>query len=172
MKITLAWSGEQIPYLDEVLKAVEKTFNASVSAQETKISEKSYDKSRKQYNAELLLDEISIMDVPGDKIILIFNKDIYVPDMNFVFGLAGGNHALISIRRLEPEFYGEKDGKIFKERMMKEVNHELGHTFGLLHCKNPECVMSFSNSILGVDRKNSLFCGSCKEKLRILGKTH
>lgn len=169
MKITLAWSDRPIPYLGDLLKALGKTFDAMFSVQEIRISENSYDKSRKQYNAEVLLDEISRMGIPGDKAILILreDRDIYVPEMNFVFGLAGDKYALVSLARLDPRFYGGKDGDVLKERMIKEVTHELGHTFGLLHCENPECVMSFSNSIVGVNRKSPDFCEKCKEKLEI-----
>jgi archaemetzincin len=170
MKITLAWSDRPIPYLGELLKAVGKTFNVSLSVQEIKISEKSYDRGRKQYNAEILLDEISGMDVPGDRVILVLreDRDIYVPEMNFVFGLAGGKYAMVSLARLDPRFYGEGDGEVLKRRMITEVIHELGHTMGLLHCDNPKCVMSFSNSIAGVDRKSPSFCKKCVEKLEIM----
>ena len=171
MKITLAWSDRPIPFLGELLKAVGKTFDASLSVQEIKISGKSYNRARKQYNAEKLLDEISGMDIPGDKVILILreDRDMYVPRMNFVFGLAGEKYALVSLARLDPRFYGEKNGEVLKRRMITEVTHELGHTLGLMHCDNPKCVMSFSNSIMGVDRKSSSFCGKCSEKLEIMG---
>ncbi len=168
MKITLAWSERPIPYLGELIKALGKTFNARLSVQEIEISEESYDESREQYNAEMLLDGLSEMSIPGDKVILVLRKDIYVPGMNFVFGLAGEKCAMVSLARLDPRFYGEGDGEILKKRMITEVVHELGHTFGLLHCDNPHCVMSFSNSIVGVDRKSPEFCEKCKEKLEIL----
>ncbi len=153
-------------------KALEKTFNASVSVRKIGISRDSYDDSRKQYNAEILLDEISGMDIPADKVILVLgdDKDIYVREMNFVFGLAGGKCAVVSLARLNPEFYGEKNDEGLKRRVITEVTHELGHTLGLLHCNNLRCVMSFSNSITGVDRKSPSFCAKCKEKLEIMGE--
>ncbi len=170
MKITIAWSDRPIPYLGELVKAVGKAFGARISVREIKISGRSYDKGRKQYNAQILLDELSEMTIPGDKVILVLreDRDIYVPDMNFVFGLAGGKYALVSLARLDPRFYGGEDGEVLKRRMITEVIHELGHTFGLIHCENPQCVMSFSNSIVGVDRKSIKFCEKCKEKFEIL----
>lgn len=44
---------------------------------------------------------------------------------------------------------------------MKEAVHELGHTFGLVHCIDPKCVMFFSNSLADTDNKNTKFCKKC-----------
>jgi len=55
---------------------------------------------------------------------------------------------------------------LFFERTFKELNHELGHTFGLLHCNSPRCVMNFSNSVLEVDQKSRFFCEKCQKKLK------
>ena len=46
-------------------------------------------------------------------------------------------------------------------RAMKEALHELGHTFGLVHCPVPSCIMTLANDIQHVDRKNIEFCGGC-----------
>jgi archaemetzincin len=42
-----------------------------------------------------------------------------------------------------------------------EALHELGHTFGLVHCSNPRCVMYFSSSVRNIDVKTNNFCDSC-----------
>jgi len=47
----------------------------------------------------------------------------------------------------------------------KEVIHELGHIFGLPHCKN-KCVMQFSNSLAEAMEKPSHFCQECIKKLK------
>lgn len=102
------------------------------------------------------------------RVLGIIDKDLYVSELNFVFGQAEspGSHALISITRLRQEFYGlAKDDKIFFDRVIKEAVHELGHTYGLSHCSNPKCVMFFSNSLPDTDRKSSLFCERCLKKL-------
>ena len=46
----------------------------------------------------------------------------------------------------------------------KECTHELGHVFGLSHCKLP-CVMTFSNSVHEANQKQSTLCESCRNKV-------
>ena len=104
----------------------------------------------------------------GKKVLGIIDEDLYAQGLNFIFGQAEafGRCALISITRLRQEFYGlPKDNMIFFNRIMKEAIHELGHTYGLKHCSNKDCVMFFSNSIIDTDKKSPFFCKVCQEKL-------
>jgi archaemetzincin len=39
--------------------------------------------------------------------------------------------------------------------------HELGHTFGLIHCDQARCVMTRSVNVLDVDAKTASFCEDC-----------
>jgi archaemetzincin len=48
---------------------------------------------------------------------------------------------------------------------MKEAVHELGHTYGLSHCRDIHCVMCFSNTLGDTDRKGVRFCAACEPKL-------
>jgi archaemetzincin len=67
---------------------------------------------------------------------------------------------------LSPAFYGLPEApELFFQRVTKETLHELGHVFGLEHCKN-SCVMRFSNSLNDTDRKPESFCPSCLSRLR------
>jgi len=73
---------------------------------------------------------------------------------------------VIALPRLRQSFYDlPEDEALFHQRAVKEAVHELGHTYGLGHCRNPHCVMSFSNSLLDVDRKERDFCFPCRRKL-------
>ncbi|MBV9667768.1 MAG: hypothetical protein JO327_06520, partial [Nitrososphaeraceae archaeon] len=36
------------------------------------------------------------------------------------------------------------DEYLFYQRIVKEAVHELGHAFGMNHCRNTSCVMHFS----------------------------
>jgi archaemetzincin len=43
--------------------------------------------------------------------------------------------------------------------------HELGHTLGLRHCDDPDCVMHFSNRLTDTDRKQRRLCEECLREL-------
>jgi archaemetzincin len=103
---------------------------------------------------------------PYEKILGVVDHDLYVPELNFVFGEASRNTAVISLTRLRQTFYRlPEDQNLFHQRVLTEAVHELGHTYGLGHCSNPRCVMFFSNSLMDTDRKGSEFCQKCKNKL-------
>lgn len=126
-----------------------------------------WSRSRRQYLASALL---ALVPIParGNRALGIADADLYAPGLNFVFGLADieGRRALISLARLRPEFYGSPpDDALFLERAAKEAVHELGHTYGLGHCRDPRCVMYFSNTLHDTDLKGPGFCTACREKL-------
>ena len=102
-----------------------------------------------------------------EKILGVVDHDLYVPELNFVFGEAGRKAAVISLTRLRQEFYGMPEDKhLFYRRALTEAVHELGHTYGLSHCSNPGCVMFFSNSLPDTDRKGFDFCQSCRGRVK------
>ena len=99
------------------------------------------------------------------KILAICDFDAYSGRLNFVFGqaYADGSISAIYLPRLRQEFYGLKpDEYPFYQRIVKEAVHELGHAFGLNHCKNIKCVTHFSNSLSDTDIKRSQFCNVCR----------
>ena len=53
-------------------------------------------------------------------------------------------------------------------RALKEAVHELGHTFGLLHCETTGCVMTRSVNLIDVDAKAMALCGPCEARYREL----
>ncbi|MDI6816701.1 MAG: archaemetzincin family Zn-dependent metalloprotease [Actinomycetota bacterium] len=119
---------------------------------------------RGQYDASRLLKLIETHR-HGDplKSLGVTREDLFAKDLNFVFGQArlGGCCAVISLARLGAEHDGQDKRRIMLERVEKEAVHELGHTFGLKHCRNPHCVMYYSNEIRDTDRKSVRFCREC-----------
>ncbi len=106
----------------------------------------------------------------GGAVLGVIDEDLFVADLNFIFGLAYGNRAIISLARLRQDFYGlSPNPDLFRERVLKEAVHELGHVFGLPHCIDRSCVMCFSNSILDTDFKGWRYCERCREKLEDSG---
>lgn len=96
--------------------------------------------------------------------------DLYIPMLSFLFGQAqlDGAAAVVSVARLRQEFYGlPGDEGILLTRARKEALHELGHTFGLVHCPNRECAMSLSTSLAQVDIKRDEYCEGCLQAARV-----
>ncbi len=127
---------------------------------------------RDQYAAGALLQRLARAEEvrAHGRALGITDADLYVPGLNFVFGLASGRAGVISLHRLRPSFYHLPDDReLFHRRALVEAVHELGHTFGLAHCPDPGCVMFFSSSITDTDRKGPEFCEHCHPEGTIRG---
>jgi archaemetzincin len=174
MKIAILQIGKIEQDVPELIREnLSKTFAMSEIAilrNAMPLSSAPYDSVRKQYYSSLLLMVIReyAREIEADKILGTINADLFVPGLNFVFGEAEspGKAAIVSLYRLRPEFYGDQANRtLFLERAAKEAIHETGHTFGLSHCSNSSCVMSFSNTIHAVDGKKREFCSKCSTQL-------
>ncbi|MBS3815923.1 MAG: archaemetzincin family Zn-dependent metalloprotease [Hadesarchaea archaeon] len=163
-------------FVQELKSRVIETFDSLISdwgiIAKLKPAKSAYDSERNQYNASDLLKfaKNEMKNHERKKFLILTDVDLYSSELNFVFGQADcpGSFAIVSLHRLNPIFYDQNnDEELFLLRATKEVVHEIGHTFGLGHCTDPKCVMSFSNSILAVDQKKKLLCGDCREKLGI-----
>ncbi|MFA0752300.1 MAG: hypothetical protein IMHGJWDQ_000047 [Candidatus Fervidibacter sp.] len=116
---------------------------------------------RRQWLADGLLAQLLVPN-GYDRVVGVTEVDLVVPPLNFVFGLAekGGKRAIVSVARLK-----DRHLKRTEERLLKEVLHELGHTFGLGHCQDPNCVEAFSNTLADTDRKGPGFCPRCLQRI-------
>ena len=132
-------------------------------------AEEAYDLSRGQYNSRVMLSRLLKHDADkDDKVLGITGVDLFVPVLTYVFGEAqlDGRVAIISLYRLHPERYGlPTNPKLLAERVLKEAVHELGHAFGLVHCRNSRCVMRSSTYVEEIDIKSTPFCSRCKRTL-------
>lgn len=137
---------------------------------ETRVSEPlplpegSYNKRRRQYRSDVLLEEMAAAFPDGGGVHLgVTDLDLFIPGLNFIFGQADRKSgvAVISLARLKLDHAGKSDKDLFLLRALKEAVHELGHVFGLDHCRDRECIMFFSNVIEDTDLKGPGFCGKC-----------
>ncbi len=146
---------------------LEKRFNVAVDiGRQLEGPTYAYHKHKKQYNSTKILKKIHKLKLTGyDRILGIVDVDLYVPERTFVFGEADVKKkvSVISLTRLRQKFYDlPVDTALFKYRAIIEAVHELGHTYGLYHCKNNKCVMFLSNTIGDTDHKGAEFCSNCK----------
>ncbi len=171
LRINLVPCGPAAPAVLDFLKSgLQQEFAAEVIQSEAvPLPATAYDSRRRQYRAETFLPLLApYRQGHKDLVLGVTEVDLYVPNLNFVFGLADPRQrcAIISLARLNPEVYGLPGAPhLFKERALKEAVHELGHLLGLGHCANPSCIMFFSNSLADTDRKGPGFCPDCRRRV-------
>ena len=158
------------PLLGFLQEGLSRELGAAVQMGENLTLPVSADKGRRQYPGEPFIKALAAASSPEDGVVLgVTNVDLFVPGLNFVFGLADPTSrvAVISLARLYPEIYGQpRNPQLFKDRALKEAVHEIGHLLGLGHCPDPACIMHFSNTLADTDRKGPGFCARCRELLR------
>jgi archaemetzincin len=131
-------------------------------------------KPNQRYRAEKLLVYLdSIAEDHGNeflKVIGITSVDISTTKGDIydwgIFGLGylPGRVCVVSTFRLGRKKVGEVK---FFERLVKVVNHELGHNFGLDHCPTPECLMEDAKgTVKTVDRETGALCPDCQARLK------
>jgi archaemetzincin len=153
--------------LEEVAGAVSREFNYPVICRDIHIDlGEFYDAGRRQYNGDKVLKTVvSKHEYDSIKTIGLLNIDLFIPILTYIFGQAqlGGSAGIASMYRLSNELYGLKhDVGLQKERFIKEVIHELGHAFGLLHCHDVICVMRSGSYVEDIDQKSKDFCLRCR----------
>jgi archaemetzincin len=165
--ISFGYFGKEI--LEKAAETVSQEFICPVSIKEGHLDlSEFYDPARRQYNGNNLLKEVDSFSFPDSiKTLGIFNIDLFIPILTFIFGQAflGGRTGIASMYRLDNERYGMVgDNQILLDRFSKEVIHELGHTFGLIHCPNPTCVMRSSTYVEDIDQKSQNLCFRCRDE--------
>lgn len=121
-----------------------------------------------RYSADLVLRWLS--ERRSDSVQLtvgLTRKDIFTRKRrDSVWGILGlggcpGNVCVVSDAR----FFSTAP-KRYEHRLRTLVIHELGHNFGLPHCKSPHCIMNDANEqIATVDSSGDQFCVACRRRL-------
>jgi archaemetzincin len=171
MTITLVTFGYFEPSLIEnVIIAVQNEFHCNVSQKDAFIDLSEYfDASRRQYNGDKILKSIMLQHIQtNSKVIGLLQVDLFIPILTFIFGQAqlNGTYGIASSYRLNSSLYGipADDDKMI-ERFIKEIIHEIGHTFGLIHCLDQQCVMRSSTYVEDIDQKEKHLCTQCRLRL-------
>jgi archaemetzincin len=160
--------------LEALLQPLQSIFHAEVHlGREELDSSFARDAYRGQVNSSFLIASLlERFHGTNQKILGITAADLFVPVLTYVFGEAqlGGRAAVLSTHRLREEFYGLAHAPLLeRSRIIKEAIHELGHTFGLVHCPSYACVMHSSTAVEEIDLKGDAFCNSCRSRLESSG---
>jgi archaemetzincin len=123
-----------------------------------------FDPRRGQHSSTQILRWLVERPHPAGRVVAITDVDLFIPVLTYVYGEAqlGGRAAVVSTARLSVDLDPGANRPVRLARAVKETVHELGHTFGLLHCDTASCVMSRSVSLMDVDRKDTALCQGCK----------
>ncbi|MFB3855385.1 MAG: archaemetzincin family Zn-dependent metalloprotease [Vicinamibacterales bacterium] len=170
-EIFLWWIGDEaadVRLLGPVRTAIEEVFDLPVRLwQRSERPDSAYDHRRQQYSSTRILKWL-VENRPeaAHKVLGLTDVDLFIPILTFVFGEAqlNGAGALVSTARLRTG--GAAGNGLLTTRVAKECVHELGHTFGLLHCLDPQCVMARSVAVLNVDQKRLSPCRACLARYR------
>ncbi len=173
----MAWRLELVPVgalpptlLPELRQDLESYLHREVSISDSVLDPgPAFDPGRRQYLATEFMQRLLIPTPrPEEHRIGITSVDLYLPVFSHVFGSAqlGGHVGVASTRRLCVDLIGDPawDDRT-RERLAKEVLHELGHTLGLIHCHFSWCVMAASRLPEEIDLKDLRFCDACSESL-------
>ncbi len=157
--------------LQRVILELKKILMVEIKIVDLKLElHKAYSPDRRQYySTQIIAEALKHTDYLNGKVVILVDFDLYIPVFTYVFGEAqlNGKHSIVSLCRLHEEFYtGRTDAELLFERAVKEILHELGHNFGLLHCLNWDCVMHASAEIEEVDIKGRVYCSDCRLALQ------
>jgi archaemetzincin len=130
---------------------------------------RAFDPRRGQWSSVAFLETL-LRNLPenASRLLGVTERDLFVPVLSFVYGQAqlGGRVAVVSLARLRPEFHGLPAAPaLLARRAAAEAVHEVGHTFGLVHCTDRRCPMSLSIDLPDLDGKTATPCPACRALL-------
>ena len=116
-----------------------------------------------QYDANALIIQIKNNNKITSNcfgILAVTSKDIYSgsDNNNFLFGLASGNIAVMSLNR----FVKYTDDKaVAMKRTVMQAFASVGHVIGIPRCSTPLCARAYPDSLAEQDQKNDVLCQTC-----------
>lgn len=150
--------------LDRLAAGLVRIFRVSCHVREDLIDAAfAFSAERNQYHSTALLEAMQPAD--DARLLAVTELDLFVPVLTFVFGEAqlSGPRAVVSTCRLDERFYGlPANEPLLERRLLIEAVHELGHTFGLRHCRDWQCAMASTHSVERLDLKQPAFCAQCR----------
>ena len=147
---------------------ISRTFPLSCRVVDTEnLPVQALDRQRGQYHATSIIEHLASPGRNAFRLLGVVSVDIFTPILRYVFGEAmfPGKAAVVSTYRLGIALKQEKpsnDRDVFIDRVIKEGIHEIGHTFGLTHCNDRNCVMAASLDINQIDSKSTQLCSYCR----------
>jgi archaemetzincin len=153
--------------LVDIRPAMEETFRVPCQVLPLRMDPNhAFHGERQQYHSSEILHRMqNFLTADSWRVLGVVAVDLYIPILTFVFGEAqiGGPCAVVSAHRLRQEFYGlPPDQELFRQRVIKESVHELGHTLSLTHCEDYSCAMAPSHAVEWIDLKESSLCTTCR----------
>lgn len=137
-----------------------------------------YDAERNQYHSTPILVQLAAAaPATALKVLAVVTVDLFIPILTHVYGEAqlGGRACIVSSFRLNTGPAAAHLPEKYAGRIVKESIHELGHTFGLRHCRDERCIMHYCRSEADVDRKSDQLCRYCRimlnDEIKRIGAT-
>jgi archaemetzincin len=145
---------------------VEASFGReTVTCEPLPLQDEYYYPGRGQYGANSLLRYLEANSPPGAyRAVGITEQDIFTGELNFLFGIARcpGKCAVVSTHRFDNYCDSPEQRMV---RFAKLLQHETGHTFGLLHCRQRLCIMKFADGYKTMDDGRLSLCARCEKSL-------
>ncbi|MBF0430249.1 MAG: Zn-dependent protease [Fibrobacteria bacterium] len=155
-------------YIDSIKTGIEQKYGKVklIVLPNKKLPTSAYYKPRNRYRAEKILTFLDTLVTGDTKIVGLTTLDISTTNGKYkdwgIFGLGEINArpCVVSTFRLKKK---NVSSRLFIQRLVKIVNHELGHTFGFEHCPFYNCLMEDAKgTIKTVDKSDGNFCKKCR----------